>query len=172
MINCPNCKHQELEGTLFCSECGTQMIARDHLSTQSLRRMATSPFIASAGAPPTGPISQSQTDSEVVISLHFIDTGKVMHLSGQNEFTLGRIAEGQTAMPDIDLSSYEAYGQGVSRIHARLKVADYHVYITDLGSSNGTRVNGQKIAPQVEFPLDHGDMVALGKLKIQILIRK
>ncbi len=26
MIVCPNCKHQELDGSLFCSECGAQLV--------------------------------------------------------------------------------------------------------------------------------------------------
>ena len=26
MIICPNCKHQELDGALFCSECGAQLV--------------------------------------------------------------------------------------------------------------------------------------------------
>jgi pSer/pThr/pTyr-binding forkhead associated (FHA) protein len=46
------------------------------------------------------------------------------------------------------------------------------VVITDLGSSNGTRVNGQKIVPHVDYPLNHGDMIALGKFAIQVLIKK
>ncbi len=42
----------------------------------------------------------------------------------------------------------------------------------DLGSSNGTRVNGQKIVPHVDYPVKHGDIIALGKLKIQLIIHK
>jgi pSer/pThr/pTyr-binding forkhead associated (FHA) protein len=44
------------------------------------------------------------------------------------------------------------------------------VVVTDLGSSNGTRVNGQKIVPHVDYPINHGDIIALGKLKIQVII--
>jgi len=85
---------------------------------------------------------------------------------------MGRVAEGQPILPDVDLSPYEAYSQGVSRLHAALKVINQRVVIMDLGSSNGTRVNGQKIVPNVDYPLNHGDMIALGKLKIQVLIRR
>jgi pSer/pThr/pTyr-binding forkhead associated (FHA) protein len=96
----------------------------------------------------------------------------ILHLNGQNEFTLGRVADGQPILPDVDLSPYEAYAQGVSRLHAALKLNNQRVFITDLGSSNGTRVNGQKIMPNVDYPLNHGDVIALGKFKIQVLIRK
>jgi pSer/pThr/pTyr-binding forkhead associated (FHA) protein len=53
-----------------------------------------------------------------------------------------------------------------------LKLNNQRIFITDLGSSNGTRVNGQKIMPNVDYPLNHGDVIALGKFKIQVLIRK
>ncbi|MEA4909843.1 MAG: FHA domain-containing protein [Chloroflexi bacterium] len=95
-----------------------------------------------------------------------------MNLVGRTEFTLGRVGERQPILPDIDLSPYDAYVQGVSRLHALLKISDQVVIVTDLGSSNGTRVNGQKILPHIDYPLNHGDVVALGKLKIQILIHK
>ncbi len=75
-------------------------------------------------------------------------------------------------MPDVDLSPYEAYTQGVSRLHSCLKIINQRVVITDLGSSNGTRVNGQKIMPHIDYPLNHGDVIALGKLKVQVLIRR
>lgn len=44
--------------------------------------------------------------------------------------------------------------------------------IVDLGSSNGTRINGQKIVPNVNYPLKDGDMLALGRIKLQISIRR
>jgi pSer/pThr/pTyr-binding forkhead associated (FHA) protein len=109
---------------------------------------------------------------EPSLSLYLEDSGQIIHLAGRSEFTLGRVTEGQPILPDVDLSSYEAYTQGVSRLHASLKISQLGVMITDLGSSNGTRVNGQKIMMHVDFPLNHGDWVALGKLKIQILIRR
>ncbi len=61
---------------------------------------------------------------------------------------------------------------GVSRIHATFKITSQGLTITDLGSSNGTRINGLKIVPHIEYPVNHGDVVSLGKLKMQILIRK
>ena len=45
------------------------------------------------------------------------------------------------------------------------------VMVMDLGSSNGTYINGRRINPHVEESLSHGDIVALGKLKIQVLLR-
>ena len=74
-------------------------------------------------------------------------------------------------MPDIDLTPYQAYASGVSRLHAVVKRDSERVLVMDLGSSNGTYVNGRRINPHVEEALNHGDILALGKLKIQVLLR-
>ncbi len=48
----------------------------------------------------------------------------------------------------------------VSRQHARLIVNDQQVVVEDLGSTNGTRVNGERIGAPVK--LQTGDRVAIG----------
>ena len=100
-----------------------------------------------------------------------MDSGKIMPLASRNEFTLGRLSEGQPIMPDIDLTAYQAYASGVSRLHAVVKRDESNVVVMDLGSSNGTYLNGRRLTPHTEERLSHGDIVALGKLKIQILLR-
>lgn len=174
MILCPNCHHQEIAGALFCSECGAQLISTDNLSTQSLFRSPSDTLAANAAVlsekKPPAP-AETAGSANSVISIHLMESGQVLHLTGRTEFTIGRIADGQPILPDVDLSPYEAYSQGVSRLHAALKFVNQRWVLTDLGSSNGSRVNGQKIMAHIDYPLNHGDVIALGKLKIQILIR-
>ena len=99
-----------------------------------------------------------------------IESGQILPLADRTEFTLGRSAEGQPIVPDVDLSPYKAYANGVSRLHAVLKLILERFFIMDLGSSNGTYLNGSRLPPYVETPLAHGDVVFLGKLKMQVLI--
>ena len=89
----------------------------------------------------------------------------------EEEVILGRATEGQSMVPDINLEPYQAFEAGVSRIHAAIRIAGDQVLITDLGSGNGTRINGNKIEPQIPHPIANGDLVNLGKLKIQIIIK-
>jgi pSer/pThr/pTyr-binding forkhead associated (FHA) protein len=96
----------------------------------------------------------------------------VLPLSARNEFTIGRVSTGQPIMPDIDLSPYRAYDAGVSRLHAVIKREGSRLLFMDLGSSNGSFINGKRLSPNVEQALSHGDIVALGKMKLQILIGK
>ena len=73
-------------------------------------------------------------------------------------------------MPDVDLSPHNAYANGVSRLHAVLKLIQDKIVIMDLGSSNGTYLNGSRLSPYVETRVNHGDVIYLGKLKMQLLI--
>ncbi len=172
MIVCPNCHNQELSGALFCSECAARLVVTEMPTTNSIERNQTG-LLMFQTRPSSPPVSEvTPGTSGAAVSLHLIESGMILHLSGQYEFTVGRVADGQPILPDVDLSPYEAYSQGVSRLHVALKLNNQRVFITDLGSSNGTRVNGQKILSNTDYPLNHGDVVALGKFKIQVLIRK
>jgi predicted component of type VI protein secretion system len=171
MIHCPSCHQEEMDGSLFCSECGARLVFLEIPTTQSIERNQTGLMMINS-RPPAAPSNTSPNLAHPVISLHLIESGMILHLSGQAEYTLGRVADGQPILPDVDLSPYEAYAQGVSRLHTALKSNQQRLFITDLGSSNGTRVNGQKIMPNIDYPLNHGDVIALGKFKIQVLIRK
>jgi transcriptional regulator of acetoin/glycerol metabolism len=51
----------------------------------------------------------------------------------------------------------------VSRRHARITTSDTDVRIADLGSQNGTRVNGQRLSG--ERSLHHGDIIGFGDVR-------
>lgn len=166
---CPNCLHQELEGALFCSECGTKLVEQSGLSTAVIRSKDSKLKKTAAEAPSPPP---PQVASDAKASIHIVRTGQILPLIGGDEFTIGRVSEGQSILPDIDLTPFEAYTRGVSRLHATLKVSADQITITDLGSSNGTRINSDKITPHKEYILDHGDVITLGQFKIQALLRQ
>jgi hypothetical protein len=50
-----------------------------------------------------------------------------------------------------------------SRHHARLHARDGVLVLTDLGSTNGTRVNGQRVS---EVVLGHGDRILIGESEL------
>lgn len=56
----------------------------------------------------------------------------------------------------------------VSRQHCRLVIGESAVAVCDLGSGNGTLINGQKTEPNVEAPLISGDIVRIGPLVIKV----
>ena len=167
MIECPNCQHNNLDGTVFCTECGMQLSGEHSIVTQNI----------AADSLPLSPVDKRQTTEayakslDTWASLHLLDSGQILPLGDRTEFTLGRVSEAQPIMPDIDLTPYQAYANGVSRLHTVLKREGKRVFVMDLGSSNGTYLNGKRLKPNVDQILNHGDMLALGKLKIQVLLK-
>ena len=160
--------NQEPDGAFFCTECGVKLVTEDGLSTATIR--ATESQITDAGEAPPPPPPVAATEAQV--SMHVIRTGQILPLVGRTEYTIGRISQGQSILPDIDLTPFDAYSQGVSRLHANVKVKEDGVYLEDLGSSNGTRINNSKLDAHKDYPIQHGDVIALGRFKIQALIKQ
>jgi len=105
-------------------------------------------------------------------AVQILSTGEQIPLPGGGEFTLGRVGGNQPVLPNIDLTPFRAYETGVSRLHATILLEKEKVEIVDLGSANGTQVNGQRIAAHDPYPLKDGDILSLGKLEVRILIRE
>jgi len=175
MILCPNCLHKEMTGALFCSECGAQLIFPDGVPTSSIKT-GTTGSILTAGLNVVEPPELNEevsplTSQDAPLALNVLSTGETIFIKYLEEVILGRVSEGQPVVPDIDLTPYKAYESGVSRMHASIRLQDDKLTLTDLGSANGTRINGRQITSHIPYPLKHGDILTRGKFKIQILVR-
>lgn len=164
MIKCPNCQSEILDGAVFCSDCGTQISYDDPSATAHIQADVDFDTVPSQ-------VAIVNEDSDAWASLHLIDSGQILPLTERMEFTLGRISDEQPIMPDIDLTPYQAFAKGVSRLHAVLRKEKSRVVAMDLESSNGTYLNGERLRQNENYVLTHGDILVLGKLKVQILLR-
>jgi hypothetical protein len=79
---------------------------------------------------------------------------------------LGRVDDAETNNVDLDLTPYGAVANGVSRVHAAVSYHDAAVYIEDLGSTNGTRINGFELTPHQAYRLRDGDELEFGRLRM------
>jgi pSer/pThr/pTyr-binding forkhead associated (FHA) protein len=84
------------------------------------------------------------------------------------ELIVGRSDPQSNSYPDVDLGPYGGLDLGVSRRHFRLARTGDQLYVEDLGSVNGTIVNGQRIPSHNLHPLRPGDRIALGKMEITL----
>jgi hypothetical protein len=164
MIICQNCKSQEPDGTIFCSECGTQLT---DVSSSQTQKFAPSTKELREALEYTNEFPEK---GGAWISLHLLESGQILPFSEQKEFTMGRLSDNQPIEPDVDLSPYKAFDNGVSRLHAVIRHNEGNIVLVDLGSSNGSYINGIRILPNIEHPLRHGDILSLGKLKMQIIL--
>lgn len=161
---CPNCNYSNVEDAVFCIKCGERLKIEEDRSTANieiLKSIQPGEIIPEVPQePPTG----------VAAGLHMINSGQIFWLSGKDKFTIGRASAETEMYPDIDLTPFDAFTQGVSRNHAAIKVRDDGFYISDLGSINGTSVNNRKIVPFQDYRIIHGDVIALGLFRLQLIV--
>ncbi len=82
---------------------------------------------------------------------------------------LGRSgAEGEGEGPDLDLTPFGAAHAGVSRRHAALVHQENALYVEDLSSLNGTRLNGLPLGRGARFRLRNNDELELGTLRVVV----
>jgi phage tail-like protein len=66
-------------------------------------------------------------------------------------------------MPGVEI---QLAHQQVSRRHAALRCTDTECVLVDMGSANGTILNGKKLAPQMPVTLKTGDSIQIGPFKL------
>ncbi|MCU0495721.1 MAG: FHA domain-containing protein [Anaerolineae bacterium] len=124
--------------------------------------------------PPSSPLSdtgQGQVAPEFGENWRLqlkIDNQKLT-LPVYSEISVGRSVEGDTASRvDVDLNPQGAYQSGVSRRHALIRRHSGALYLEDLNSTNGTRINGAQVTPGREYRLRDGDEIEFGRVRVII----
>jgi hypothetical protein len=97
MIICSNCQHKNVAGAMYCAECGAQLDGVETLITQAITDEQIEVELKKKGSRPEAPAIPANS----WLSLHLMDSGKILPLASRNEFTLGRLREGQPIMPDM-----------------------------------------------------------------------
>ena len=77
---------------------------------------------------------------------------------GQHELAPPGISIGRELDNDVILEQ-----EGASRYHAKLEWKDSAWFLKDLGSTNGTNLNGDKVTPNEAVALKEGDNIRIGK---------
>ena len=84
-------------------------------------------------------------------------------LAGDNVGRTYRVEETETVIGRAEDASIRVRDEGVSRRHARIVREGDDVWLEDLSSANGTRVNGETID---RYPLRDSDKIQVGKKTI------
>ncbi len=152
MITCMNCGKANPEGTLFCENCGEPFI-----DTGTSLKTATIASRRSFAKPPNAISIQVQGASRIFV-LKMMDAPAI----------LGRADPEAGFQPEIELTPFDAMRLGVSRRHAMISWGSAGVTIEDLGSYNGTFINGRRLPPHERHPLQDADEIILGDLVLFI----
>jgi len=105
--------------------------------------------------PPGSPAQISSQPTPPVTPLHTARQARLISSDGR-QFA---VAIGSTVIGRGEGAQVRLADVGISRQHARLDYDGTRMVLTDLGSTNGTTVNGNRITAAA---LQHGDVIQLG----------
>jgi len=167
MIKCAYCQHKNVEGSLFCEDCGFAIWKSEkqqQLTAQINNDVSDTSVKAGWGT------STFQEGNEIVV--HIRDAGNPILINmALEEVLFGRVDEASGTKPTLDLSPHGGLEKGVSRIHAAIRRGEGVISLVDLDSSNGTYLNGQRLASHQPRILRDGDEVRMGKLIMHIYFK-
>jgi len=109
------------------------------------------------------PTSQPLASTSAPWGKLIFSNGKEVQLAGEQAL-VGRVdhdVEGIT--PDVDLSDLPG-ADTTSRIHATIERVGSTYMVTDLNSTNATRVNGKRLEPDKASPINDGEALQFGKV--------
>ncbi len=172
MSACPACNYEgNLPNALVCVRCGKILSApTDNRDTQ-MKRHATS--ILPAELPTLEPRVHKEHIGKLQrqdIALYIQEIENPLIITLKSELLLGRYGGIETEQPAVDLAAFKGFEHGVSRKHALLKRLGPDVAIIDLGSTNGTWLNGIRLQAHQPVTVRNGDRLLVARLPMQIYL--
>jgi len=176
MQKCPNCGQQNRPGVIFCENCGASLIGKLPLSTKALDTdNSDQPDIGIDTSTLTDVTIQGTATFEhgMLLRLEVEGSPDPVRFTPKVETIFGRRDPATGDKPDIDLTPFAGYRMGVSRRHAAIRPGDENgLDLWDLGSSNGTFLNGQRLSAHRPYRLRDGDEIRLGQMMIHVYFER
>jgi len=148
-MRCPKCNYNNRDGSAVCNLCGELL----HTTGQNYYLRFRQVSKLQPGPPPSprpSPVAhEAGVDPKSLTYLLVCFPLDPVTLESGSNYSIGRASESDIIFP---------VGQ-VSRQHARIEWMGNGFALTDLGSHNGTFVNGEKIDRR---DLNYGDQIKIG----------
>lgn len=166
---CFKCAYPNTIDAVICRQCGvtleaesgdTQVLVYD---TDRLTRRNDPLNITTTATLPDG----------AVLRLQMGNKEQALIVFPEETTLLGRHDDNSETPPQVDLTPFSAYQLGVSRRHALLrKTTTSTIEVLDLGSTNGTFLNGERLTAHESYLVRDGDDLRLGRLEFKIYFQK
>jgi hypothetical protein len=154
---CPSCGKVNRAGELVCRFCSAALTTNIGSATRTLQQAEEELL------PQRGKIGAAIGRPQ---ALAFIVEGFQAVLPVGQRIVIGRFdPQSNGAPPDVDLSEFKAEELGVSRHHLELTWRNGLIYVSDMGSTNGTLLNGQRLVAGMERILRDNDELVIGHLR-------
>jgi len=166
---CPDCSAlHELHSGKFCEICGYNFVTKAHGELPIIQSVA--PEVVAPPETVTTKQESATREWEAVVTIDPslrhpdspeppADATPITIRLGKSTHLIGRTSQVRAVYPDIALDLDDA----VSHRHALLdRQLDDTLTLRDIGSSNGTQLNGVELKPMVDMPLNNGDVITIG----------
>ncbi|HLY29046.1 MAG TPA: FHA domain-containing protein [Aggregatilineales bacterium] len=162
LYSCVNCGERYTSFHLYCNKCGCVMpdaLNDDSERTRLLEDIHAQPVSSTWG--------KSYFHRSARLQFRVEETDEIILARFNNPPALiGRTIASYT--PHICIPKELAVSSGVSRLHARIDQIAARLFITDMGSTNGTFLDGQALTPSTTYPLHNGATLQLGTLVLRV----
>lgn len=119
-----------------------------------------------AAAPPSAPPTAASAGPAL---LHAASGQRFPLESGRDEYLIGRVDPVTGITPEINLGALDT-ARSLSRRHAKLLRQGVLLFLREeVGTANGTFVNGQRIATGEAVPVKPGDRLRFGTIDIELV---
>ncbi len=144
-MKCTACQMENIEGALFCEECGARLEAISEVKDTAV-----------------------ETDNEGTTLVLTSSDGSTLEIPAKDEVIIGREDPISDVFPDMDLTDLGGMDKGVSRKHAVIHRSGPGYTVEDMGSTNGTYINKKKLQPHAPEMIKPGDELRFGKLALTL----
>ncbi|GEM_PF-3437316 len=106
--------------------------------------------------------------SWMVLELEVVGTTNSIRVTPAQGVSLiiGRNPESAPSKIDIDLTPHVKDTEGVSRVHAAIKLEGTRLELEDKNSTNGTSINGIRFNPNESHPIRSGDLIMFAQFQL------
>jgi len=132
-------------------------VSREGASLQSAGRLLSQ----MQGASSSEPVSGSKSSSIPVLHFVGINTpAPVDIILSKPEFIIGSNVNG--------VDGTVTFSRAISRVHCKISLAGSDAFVTDMGSMNGTYVNGKRLIEGQKTPVQLGDRIRLANSEFEL----
>lgn len=123
-----------------------------------------------APPPPPPPDPVEELKRRAFAALEGVGGSKI-HYIDKDVVLVGRASPADGIVPEVDLADEPQSGT-ISRRHARLVRGGDEILLEDLGSANGTFINGERLLHGVQKPVLENDEIRFGAVRFLFHWRK
>jgi hypothetical protein len=164
-LACPTCQRPNVPQEIICYACGSLLhpetaLPRTNILLPKTGELQNDAYFGQEMALCLLP--ESQADSFVLYPQ-----------KANHELTIGRAEKDEQTTMDLDLEPLNGVQHGVSRLHASLRydANSETISIMDLGSTNGTFLNEQRLHVNERRVIRNSDMIRFGRLSLRVVYR-